>query len=92
VISDKEMFESLNNSVINIPIKVKTLEKDLKPEDIDQSMFYNKDDQLFSVRYKDGNIFRTNCLSSYLENKSKVYRKNKLERNFGIALLKIQKK
>ncbi len=38
------MSESLNNSVINIPNKVKTLEKDLRPEDIDQNMFYNKDD------------------------------------------------
>lgn len=55
-------------------------------------MFYIKDDKLVAVNYEDESVLRTNCLSSYLENKRKVLRKNKLEKNFGIALLKIPKK
>ena len=40
-ISDKEMTVSLNNSFV--PFLPKMVEKDLKPEEIDKSMFYVKE-------------------------------------------------
>ena len=55
-------------------------------------MYYLKDGQLISVTYSCENILRTNSLTSFLRLKNEKYRKKSLEKNFGIAFLKIPKK